>query len=223
MTSAVITLTKHECSAAGDVGFRVFADDPVWAAVFPDADRRHRILASGFRGGLVHGVLSGKVVEATPTLSAVSMWAPPEYHDSVMSWMRALPALAGFVANLTLADARRFLRWTKGWETRRRQLLPQPHWYLEMICAAPRWQGFGLGAVLALHGLKRAAADGRPVYLETENPRNVRFYTKLGFEIVEAGDDHVLHVQIWRMVCQPDHAVLPRHGTRSTSGGHPWT
>ncbi|PNB46458.1 GNAT family N-acetyltransferase, partial [Pseudomonas sp. FW305-130] len=35
-------------------------------------------------------------------------------------------------------------------------------------------------------GLDRIAEDGRPVYLETANERNVGFYATLGFVVTEA-------------------------------------
>jgi GNAT superfamily N-acetyltransferase len=214
MASTVIELRKDQCRAAGDVVARVFADGVVFSAMFPNRNRRHKLLPSGCRGSLVHGLLSGQIAEATATLSAVSLWSPPDYRDSLTSWIRSLPFLTGFLGRLTPGDARRFLHWSKAWEKRRHQLLPEPHWHLEMLCVDTPWQGSGLGAVLALHGLERAAAEGRPAFLETDSPENVRFYEKMGFGVVEALDDDLLHIPIWRMVWRPENAIVPSHGRR---------
>ena len=212
MPSTVVALRTDQCHAAGDVVARSFADNAIFCAIFPNAARRHRILRSAAPGMLIHGLLSGQVAEATPRLTAVSLWTPPGYRDSVTSWVRALPHLLGCIARLTPADARRYLRCISVSTKRRQEMLPEPHWYLEMLCSEPRWQGYGLGAVLALHGLERAAREGKPVFLETDTPENVRFYSKMGFKIVEAGDEDLYHIPIWRMVCRPEDAIVPKRG-----------
>lgn len=221
MDGTVIQLRKDQCHAAGDIVARVFADAPEFRVIFPNRDRRHRLLVSGCRGGLVHGVLSGKVAEATPTFSAISMWHPPGYRDSLTSWIRSIPAFWGFLRRLTPGDLRRFLIWTSAWEKHRHALLSEPHWYLEMLCADPQWQGYGHGALLALHGLERAVAGGKPAFLETDSPENVRFYEKLGFEVIEAGDDEVLGIPIWRMLCRPETAIVPGRASGTKPAAQP--
>lgn len=207
MSDTVIRLTKEQCLAAGDVVARAFIDGPTFSAMFPNRTRRHRLLPSAMRGGLVRGVLAGQIAEATPSFGAVSLWTPPDFRDSVMPWLRALPHFTGFVRRLTPGDVRRFLHFMVAFEKRRNELLPEPHWYLDMLCVDPRWQGSGWGAVLALHGLERAATEGSPVIFETDTPQNVRFYEKMGCEVVEAVTDDVLQIPIWRLVCRPEQVV----------------
>ncbi|PSL20901.1 GNAT family N-acetyltransferase [Shimia abyssi] len=54
-------------------------------------------------------------------------------------------------------------------------------WYLSILGVSPEFQGQGLGAGLILPVLEQADAAGVATYLETFTPRNMPFYTRLGF------------------------------------------
>lgn len=60
----------------------------------------------------------------------------------------------------------------------------EPHWYLPLIAADPARQGQGLGTALMEAAIARIDADGRPAYLDSSNPRNIRLYERFGFEAV---------------------------------------
>ena len=56
-----------------------------------------------------------------------------------------------------------------------------PHWYLPWFGVDRRLHGRGLGTVLLSRCLEIVDASGLPAYLETPNPRTVRFYERAGF------------------------------------------
>ena len=60
----------------------------------------------------------------------------------------------------------------------------EPHWYLPLIGVDPARQGEGHGAALMRQALAACDRDRQPAYLEASNPRNVRFYQRLGFELL---------------------------------------
>lgn len=60
-----------------------------------------------------------------------------------------------------------------------------PHWYLFAIGVDPDHQSEGLGSTLMEHMLPKSDADGALAYLESSNPRNVPFYLRHGFEVME--------------------------------------
>ncbi|WP_213286321.1 N-acetyltransferase [Bradyrhizobium sp. sGM-13] len=60
----------------------------------------------------------------------------------------------------------------------------EPHWYLPLIAADPKWIGQGLGALLMKHALRRCDEEGIAAYLESSNPRNISLYERHGFKIV---------------------------------------
>ncbi len=58
-----------------------------------------------------------------------------------------------------------------------------PAWFLATVGVAPDRQGEGLGRAVLAPGLRAAAAEGHPAYLETSLEANVGFYEGLGFEV----------------------------------------
>ena len=92
-----------------------------------------------------------------------------------------IPLAAGFGAT------GRALRYDHFVQARRADLLPEPHWYLFSLGSSPDSQGAGLGSMLLQHGIQRATRSGFRCYLETSKPRNVRFYEKRGFRVLDQG------------------------------------
>ncbi len=58
-----------------------------------------------------------------------------------------------------------------------------PVWFLATVGVAPGRQGEGLGRAVLAPGLRAAAAEGHPAYLETSLESNVGFYQGLGFQV----------------------------------------
>ena len=62
--------------------------------------------------------------------------------------------------------------------------VPGSHWYLWALGAEPGCQGRGIGGRLLQLVLAQADSDGLPCYLETHAERNLAFYQKWGFEVL---------------------------------------
>jgi GNAT superfamily N-acetyltransferase len=63
--------------------------------------------------------------------------------------------------------------------------LREPHWYVQILGVHPNHQGKGIGGKLLRPVLQKADEDGVAVYLESSNPKNLDFYRKHGFEVME--------------------------------------
>ena len=63
--------------------------------------------------------------------------------------------------------------------------LDAPHWYLLAIGVDPNHQNEGLGSLLMKHALPKVDAEGALAFLESSNPRNVPFYLRHGFEVMQ--------------------------------------
>ena len=63
----------------------------------------------------------------------------------------------------------------------------EPHWYLATLGTAVEQQGKGIGGALMRPVLAHCDAEGMPCYLESSKERNVPFYRRHGFEVVEGG------------------------------------
>ena len=82
----------------------------------------------------------------------------------------------------------------------------QPHWYLATLGTAVEQQGKGVGSALMRPVLEHCDAEGIPCYLESSKERNVPFYRRHGFEVVEEvplpGDGPMLWT-MWREPTAP--------------------
>ncbi|MEM7138409.1 MAG: GNAT family N-acetyltransferase [Myxococcota bacterium] len=61
----------------------------------------------------------------------------------------------------------------------------EPHYYLFSIGTRRSAQGRGVGSSLIRPGLEKCDAEGVPAYLESSNIKNLPFYRKHGFEVVQ--------------------------------------
>jgi GNAT superfamily N-acetyltransferase len=142
------------------------------------------LLATNLPFPLGKGPGDGSVRARGP--AGVAVWLPPGLaHTPILRLVRAGLALTPLKFGLSALG--RFMA-ANYVERLRKQLLPQPHWYLWVIGVDPPQQGRGLGSSLVQTMLERADADGLPCYLETHKSRNVTFYEKHGFSVIASGD-----------------------------------
>lgn len=209
MTLEVVPAATDAWPALAQIEVRAFHDELPYCALFPDEGTRAERLLAWFRVALPGAMSSGFHVETTRAHRAVAVWSPPARRPSPWTSLRALPTLVPQVWTLLRvtdrADLQRAFGWGRRIEQRERQLMPGPHWSLDGLAVDPQYQRRGYGAALVRHGLARADADGLPVYLETNSPRNAQFYRTLGFTLIEhlAEDYPPMRVPTWRMVRPP--------------------
>jgi ribosomal protein S18 acetylase RimI-like enzyme len=87
--------------------------------------------------------------------------------------------------------------------------VPDPHWYAMVIGVDSNAQGRGLGSLLLSPILSRADENGVPVYLETCQPGNVRFYRKHGFQVTRSGSEPGSGLPYWTFLRAPGTPRLP--------------
>lgn len=122
--------------------------------------------AAAFRSG---------TVSALEDFAAVAMWIPP---GAEADGERILAVLEGTLPRDRRDDTFAVL------EQMERTHPTEPHWYLPWLAVDPARQQAGLGGELLARGLARVDAEHLPAFLETPNPRTLRFYQRHGFEVV---------------------------------------
>jgi ribosomal protein S18 acetylase RimI-like enzyme len=158
-----------------------FRLDPAFRYFFPDPATFDRD-AAAFAGWLFDGRVDLGTVWVADGGAAVAMWDGP--HDTPQ-WTRPdLPR-----------DARERI---DAYERAVEPLIPrEPRWYLGVLATHPDAAGRRLARAAADEGVRRAADQGLPAFLETTNPDNVALYERGGWR--RAGRTDVGALRIWVM------------------------
>ncbi len=176
---------------------RAFADDPVANFMFA-GDRRRRLgLHSFFTSQINRQYLPGGHVYTTEDLAGAAVWGSPDRHRNGLTELLQLLPTAPFLVSARAVRALRLLFEVDSLHPK------EPHWYLATLGTAPERQGQGVGAALLQPALALADRDGMPAYLESSKERNVSFYARFGFEVVEELHSAVGSPPMWRMWREP--------------------
>jgi ribosomal protein S18 acetylase RimI-like enzyme len=84
---------------------------------------------------------------------------------------------------------------------------PEPHWYLVVVGVDPELQGQGVGSAIVRDGLALADRESKPCYLDTSERRNLAFYERLGFVVLEEAILGKGGPKAWAMRREPRHAT----------------
>ncbi len=175
-TTTVKRIERAEIPTAARSLAAAFYDDPVVTHIWPDATKRLRRAERNF--AIQMGVLwDRREVHADSEFSSVAVWARPG------EWEIPLKAVARVTATslrnrVPMASLLAYLRTDK--------LHPdEPHWYLEFLGTVPEKQGKGFGAKVLAPVLERADEEGVVVWTWSSNRRNLPFYHRHRFEVLD--------------------------------------
>ena len=158
---------------------RTFYDDPVTSHIFRNAQRREAGLRVYFRTQMQADYLPFGGCYTTDGYAGSAIWAPAgkPLRTGIGAVLTMLPVLPFVAANL--ANTLRLLALVESKHPH------DPHWYLATLGTAVDRQGTGVGSALLRPVLEHCDAEGTPCYLESSKERNVPFYRRHGFEVVE--------------------------------------
>ena len=147
--------------------------------------RRRTHVSYFMRSTCAYGLHFGECY-ASADKKAVAVWLLPGQTNLLLGRMYTAGMLSA-PFRLGLSTFARFMKFTSHAENHHKAVAPQPHYYLFALGVHPEAQGRGLGSLLTNDMLRRADREGTPTYLETQNPRNVELYKKLGFVVGASG------------------------------------
>jgi len=198
--SAITPLQRNSIDRAATTLERGFSPDPMFTWIFPDAATRPAALRRLLRVPLEYGLGYGRVT-ASHDAKAVSIWLPPgsgiTIPRMIRSGMLGVPFRTGFGPFRTFMTANEIM--DKIHKTR----VPEPHWYLMIVAVDPELQNQRIGSALVREGLALADRDATPCYLETSVRRNLAFYERLGFAVLEEAALGTGGPQAWAMRREP--------------------
>lgn len=175
----ILPVRRSERSEVGPVAAalaRAFVDDPVCAFAWPDEAKRLQRSERSFATQM-HALWGRREVHTDDTFSSVAVWAPPDEWQMPMAAVLRVVG-ASIRTRVGLSALLAYLRTDS--------LHPdEPHWYLEFLGTLPEKQGNGLGGRVLTPVLDRADEEGIPVWAWSSNQRNLAFYHRYGFEVLD--------------------------------------
>jgi GNAT superfamily N-acetyltransferase len=170
---------------------RAFVDDPIVRWPLPDTpdvqDRIRQVFASIY----LEIADQGLIWEAGDA-DGFAVWIPAGAAEDMFE---SDAAVQGSLAPLTDDGAARY-RVLWDWIEAR---VPDDVWYLDAVGVEPSRQGGGIGGALIRHGLAAARGAGADAFLETGVERNVPYYERFGFRVVDHGAPAPDGPHIWFM------------------------
>lgn len=197
MQKEVLPTTRQSYRQAAQVLGRAFADEPVSVAVLKkfSLEGRIRALTNDFSDELLCCIQKGfhpvHVNEDGKIIASALIYPPCAYPlPATSQWLLLLKS---FVRN-GFYDIRDWMRWLDEVE----KIHPQkPHYYLEYIGVEPYFQGKSIGSTIMQHLIRKADEESVGCYLENANPRNLEFYKRFGFQVME--EKEILDLPAWFM------------------------
>jgi ribosomal protein S18 acetylase RimI-like enzyme len=161
-----------------------FRDDPVISWITRSDERRDWARTAFFEGWTREQIEAGRrtqVAELGGEIAAGALWTdPPGAQPSPR-----LGLMRGLWGMRELTSRRRFPRFYRLVSSTEARYPRFDHYYLGAIGAADGARGSGVGAALLRATLDECDARGMPAYLESSNARNLSFYWRHGFRIIE--------------------------------------
>ncbi|HEX3510004.1 MAG TPA: GNAT family N-acetyltransferase [Solirubrobacteraceae bacterium] len=159
---------------------RAFHDDPVAEWAYRHDALRPRALER-FQAIRTRQLLPEEEVWTAGDHSCAALWAPPE------RWKTTLVQDAAFIRSFMHPRLIwRFPLVAGGWlALEQKHPHDTPHYYLAVLGTDPARQGQGLGSRLLAPVLQRCDEDGVGAFLESSKERNIAFYSRHGFRVVE--------------------------------------
>jgi len=118
-----------------------------------------------------------------------------ERHEGIAVWFLNGFATSSLLLNLGVAwyklrafrlrEIRKLLPFYMQIERAHARIISQPHYYLEILGVAPRFQGQGYSSKLLRPVLAHADEKRLKCYLETQDEENVSLYQHFGYEVVD--------------------------------------
>ena len=200
--SEIIRMPESEIEKAGGVLSRAFCNDRISQFMSSDETERRNLLEWYFTAFARYGHLFGEAYVTKGETRGVAIWFPPG--ESEMPAERIEHAGLDKAPQVFGADAwSRFTTLMDQLDRSHVEDMKTPHWFLPLLGIDPPYQHSGLGSNLLAPMLSRADADGLPCYLATAEPRNIQFYQKQGFAVINEGVEPQSGIKFWTFRREP--------------------
>ncbi len=195
----IIKLDPRQIKRAAEVLALSFFDYPMFAFYFPDPKRRTRYLPWYFTKILKHGTTLWHSLYHPRGFRRDFHPASGTYPNFIMGicpeWFFADPIVLGFRNYKRSMECENFVG-----ATHIELMKNRPHYYLWGLAVEPAVKSQGIGSALMQPLLAQADAQKMPIYLETHDEKNVRYYQKHGFDLLHTACIPKYQLSIWCMM-----------------------
>lgn len=200
--SSAVLLSASQVELSAKVLARAFQHAPDMKYFIGDDSRMLGKAALRFYQAVIRiGLLYGEVY-TTPSMDGIAVWVSPENTRITFGILFRTGFLTATLS-MGLGPLRRFISSSSYVETLQKQAISGPRWTLVYLGVESSQRGKGIGGILIRPILARADAEGLPCYVESADERNLSFYKKHGFAIVNHGLVPKGGPEVWVMVRQP--------------------
>ena len=193
---------RSQINRASEVLAAAFMDYPMFTFYFPNRQRRIRYLPWYFKN-ILNTALRYGAVHTTPGITGVIFTLPPG-HTKISLWeyiqsgFLLTPFVLGFRNYKHSMECEDFVG-----ATQIKLMKNRPHYYLWGLAVDPDQKAQGIGTALMKPLLVQADAQKMPIYLETHDEKNVRYYHKHGFDLIYTTCIPKYQLPIWCMLREP--------------------
>jgi GNAT superfamily N-acetyltransferase len=188
-------VTSKDFKATSDMLGDAFREDPIWKDIMKNQEKR---FPHTFGVPTKYGLKYGKIYAPTSDIEAAAVWIGPPYIDMTI-WRIFRSGAFSVAMKLGLKIAFLVSKVFDQLVKDRQRLMKGEYLYLNALGVSPEKQGTGLGSKLVKAMIENLDPQ-YPIYLETESERNVRFYEKLGFKVLNTIEVPTLNLPMWEMV-----------------------
>ncbi len=139
----------------------------------------------------------GRVNKTADKVSGVCIWSLPL--DAKQARQKHVAKLSMINQDMGAACSAAYQKISTSMSKAASPFITGDDWYLSILGVAPAAQGQGLGGPLIAPILQSADDSGCASYLETFTPRNMSFYSRMGFEVAAELFEPLTAAPYWLM------------------------
>ena len=200
--SSLLRLSPSDTLLVSNLIARALYDYPLFRYLIPDPQQRTKRLPVLTSYLVRVGMLYGYVYITSPNLEGVAVWLPPNTDVSIFQLLFRVGVIT-CPFKLGLKPFQGIWNYIQHIETVCQRYLKDDYWYLQVISVDSPYQKQGYGRRLIEPMLARFSQQNLPCCLDTEEESNVNYYSRYGFQVVEASIIPGTNNTCWFMVKQP--------------------
>ena len=199
---SLFLLQKQNVSEASSIAARAFQDDLIDSYFFPNPDERREILPAFYEYRLNFAVRYGVVYATSPNIEGIAAWLPSDLGEMSM-WQMMRSGGFKLFRKLEYKIPSKMMAVKDYVRSLRTKNAGDKFIHLEILAVEPKSQGMGYAKKLLEPMFERIDSEGLPCFLETATEKNVPFYQRFGFEVVEESTIPGTEISLWDMMRNP--------------------